>query len=220
LVAAGNAALRGAKRGGTGRVHFFSTGDAGPPVPADAATLTAPPPAAEIDRFRPYHERMGEVISFLQRDRAIACLLVDLTRLRRIEVELGVAHHAEIYDRAGAELEDVRGELLRPGDLICRTSDDDGYLIILSPRDGASQLDLERLASTVEGALENALTPTVRDLLRDSPRITVGAARVLGNSMLRPERLVARLVHEATESARLARARASQRDKSILQDII
>jgi diguanylate cyclase (GGDEF)-like protein len=222
MVAAASAALRGAKRGGTGRVHFFSSGggDSGPPAPADAATMSAPPPIAEIDKFRPYHERMGEVIAFLQRDRAIACLLVDLTRLRRIEIELGVAHHAEIYDKAGAALDELRGELLRGGDLICRTSDDDAYLVILAPREGASQVDLDRLASAVEGALENALTPAVRDLLRDSPRITVGAARVLGNTMLRPERLIARLVNEAIESARLARARAAQRDKAVLQDVI
>jgi diguanylate cyclase (GGDEF)-like protein len=220
LVSAAAAALRGAKRGGTGRVHFFSAGDSGPPAPADAATMSAPPPAAEIDKFRPYHERMGEVISFLQRDRAITCLLVDLTRLRRIEIELGVAHHAEIYDRAGNALDELRGELLKPGDLICRTSDDDAYLVILAPREASQQVDLERLGGLVEGALENALTPAVRDLLRDAPRITVGAARVLGNTMLRPERLIARLVHEATESARLARERASQRDKSVLQDII
>ncbi|HTJ41984.1 MAG TPA: EAL domain-containing protein [Kofleriaceae bacterium] len=220
LVTAATAALRGAKRGGSGRVHFFSQGDSGPPAPADATTMGAPPPTAEIDRFRPYHERMGEVISFLQRDRAISCILVDLTRLRRIEVELGIAHHAEIYDKAGHALDELRGELLKTGDLICRTSDDDGYLVILSPREGSSQLDLERLGSAVEGAVENALAPAVRDLLRDTPRITVGSARVLGNTMLRPERLIARLVHEATESARLGRERAANRDKSVLQDII
>ncbi len=220
MVSAASAALRGAKRGGTGRVHFFSGGESGPPAPADAATMSSPPPIAEVDRFRPYHERMGEVIAFLQRDRSIACLLVDLTRLRRIEIELGVAHHAEIYDKAGDALDALRGELFRGGDLICRTSDDDAYLVILAPREGASQVDLDRLASAVEGALENALTPAVRDLLRDSPRITVGAARVLGNTMLRPERLIARLVTEAMESARLGRARAAQRDKAVLQDII
>jgi len=60
----------------------------------------------------------------------------------------------------------------------------------------------------------------VREILRDQPRITVGSARVLGNSMIRPERLVAKLVTEALESAELARQRAAQRDKSVLQDII
>ena len=220
LVQAASAALRGAKRGGTGRVHFFSAGDSGPPAPADAATLGAPPPVAEVDRFRPYHERMGEVIAFLHRDRAIACLLVDLTRLRRIEVELGVAHHAEVYDRAGAALDALRGELLRNADLICRTSEDDAYLVILAPREGSSQVDLDRLASAVEGALESALTPAVRDLLRDRPRITVGSARVLNNTMLRPERMIARLVQEASEATRLARHRAAHRDKAVLQDII
>ncbi|MCE9578218.1 MAG: EAL domain-containing protein [Deltaproteobacteria bacterium] len=220
LVDAAAAAMRGAKRGGTGRVHFFSPSDGNGPSPADATTIGASPPLGELDRYRPYHERMGEIIGFLQRDRSLTCLMVDLTRLSRIEVELGVQHHAEVFDRAGRSLDALRGELLRPTDLICRTSDDDAYMVILSPRDGQSQGELDRLGSSVEAAVEAALTPAVRELLRDTPRITVGAARVIGNTMLRPERLVARLVNEATASARLGRERAAQRDRSVLQDII
>jgi diguanylate cyclase (GGDEF)-like protein len=220
LLGAAETALRGAKKSGAGRVHFFDTADGR--VAERRAPASIPPVAVavELDRFRPYHERMSEVVSILQRDRSMSCLLIDLSRLRRVEQDLGLAHHAEVYDRAGTVLDELRGTLLRAGDLICRTNDGDSYLVILAPREGANRDDLERLAIAAEQAVESALAPTVREILRDQPRITVGSARVLGNSMVRPERLIARLISEAGESAELARRRAAQRDKAVLQDII
>jgi diguanylate cyclase (GGDEF)-like protein len=221
LLAAAETALRGAKKSGAGRVHFFDTADgrhAERRAPASIPPVSVPP--VELDRFRPYHERMGEVISILQRDRSITCLLIDLSRLRRVEQDLGLAHHAEVYDRAGTVLDDLRGSLLRAGDLICRTNEGDAYLVILAPRESSNRDDIERLASAAEEAVESALAPAVREILRDQPRITVGSARVLGNSMMRPERLIARLITDAQESASLARQRAAQRDKAVLQDII
>jgi diguanylate cyclase (GGDEF)-like protein len=214
LLTAAEAALRGAKRGGPGRVHFFSAGDTRLPPGAFNRMREA-----KIDRFRSYQERMHEVTSILTRDRALSCLLVDLSRLHRVELDLGVAHHSEIYDHAAAVLDRLRGETLDPADLICRTGDGDGYLVILGPRQGA-RVDLEALAATVERAVEEALAPMVTEVIREQPRITVGAARVLGNSLLRPERLTARLVADASAATRNLRERKAHRDRSTLQDVI
>jgi len=218
LLTAAESALRGAKRGGTGRVHHFSAGeDAEPKTTASKPFNKAREP--EVDRFRPYQERMAEVTSILQRDRSLSCLLVDLSRLHRVELDLGVAHHSEIYDHAAAVLDRLRGAVLEPADLICRSGDGDGYFVILAPR-GAQRLDLEALAQAVERAVEEALVTMVSEVLREQPRIVVGAARVLGNSLLRPERLTARLISDATESARNLRERKAHRDRSTLQDVI
>ncbi|MEO8846654.1 MAG: EAL domain-containing protein [Kofleriaceae bacterium] len=218
LLTAAEAALRGAKRGGPGRVHFFSAGDDA----GDKHEVSRPfnrMREPEVDRFRPYQERMGEVTSILARDRSLSCLLVDLSRLHKVELDLGVAHHSEIYDHAAAVLDRLRGAVLDPADIICRSGDGDGYLIILAPR-GAHRLDLESLAQAVERAVEEALSPMVAEVLREQPRIVVGAARVLGNSLLRPERLTARLISDATESARNLRERKAHRDRTTLQDVI
>ena len=217
LLTAAEAAVRGAKRGGPGRVHCFSSGD-------DRVARTPTRPLRihepEIDRFRPYQERMNEVTSILSRDRALSCLLVDLSRLHRVELDLGVAHHSEIYDHAAAVLDRLRGAVLDPQDLICRSGDGDGYFVILSPRTPGQRVDLEALAANVERAVEEALAPMVTEVLREQPRITVGSARVLGNSLLRPERLTARLIADATAATRNARERKAHRDRSMLQDII
>ena len=218
LLTAAEAALRGAKRGGPGRVHFFSSGDASPTTNKGSKQFTRVRDA-EVDRFRPYQERMHEVMSILNRERSLSCLLVDLSRLHRVELDLGVAHHSEIYDLAAAVLDRLRGAVLDPADIICRSGDGDGYLVILAPR-GAHRIDLESLAQSVEKAVEEALSPMVSEMLREQPRITVGSARVLGNSLLRPERLTARLIADAGENARNLRERKAHRDRTTLQDVI
>jgi diguanylate cyclase (GGDEF)-like protein len=242
LLTAAEAAVRGAKRGGPGRVHFFSAGD-DPSVGRPAARPFAQLPP--VDRFRPYQERMHEVTAILMRDRSLSCLLVDLSRLHRVELDQGVAHHSEIYDHAAALLDQLRGSVLDPADLICRSGDGDGYFVILSPRSGKRLdersgtagggnpdgfaggagvlprgIDLEGLAASVERAVEEGLAPMVSEVLREQPRITVGSARVLGNSLLRPERITARLVTDAGAATRNSRERKAHRDRSTLQDII
>jgi diguanylate cyclase (GGDEF)-like protein len=216
LLTAAEAAVRGAKRGGPGRVHFFSAGD-DPSLARAASRQFTPLP--QLDRFRPYQERMNEVTAILMRDRSLSCLLVDLSRLHRLELDLGVAHHSEIYDHVAEVLDRLRDSMLDPADLICRSGDGDGYLVVLAPRSG-QRLDLEGLALNVERAVEDRLAPMVSEVLREQPRITVGSARVLGNSLLRPERIVARLVTDAIAATRNARERKAHRDRSTLQDII
>jgi diguanylate cyclase (GGDEF)-like protein len=215
LLTATEAAIRGAKRGGGGRIHFFSTAGS-PDERSTRPFLRIREP--ELDRFRPYHERMSELTGFLRRERSLACLIIDLSYLRRVEVDQGIPRHSAIYDSAAVILDELRSSILSGGDLVCRTGDGDGYLIMLAPR--REIVDLEQLGVAVGTAMENALAPATRELLREQPRVTVGSARVLGNSLLRPERLVNRLVTEAAESVRLARSRATQRDKTMLQNLI
>jgi len=216
LLTAVEAALRTAKRGGPGRVHNFSTADERGPSARTTRPFKHVQPT--VDRFRPYQERMHEVTAILNRDRSLSCLLVDLSRLHHIELDLGVAHHSEIYDHAAAVLDRLRGAVLDPSDLICRTGDGDGYFVILAPR--PVRTDLEELAQTVERAVEESLSTKVSEILREQPRITVGSARVLGNSLIRPERLTARLFTDAADNARNLRERKAHRDRATLQDII
>jgi diguanylate cyclase (GGDEF)-like protein len=216
LLTAAEAAVRGAKRGGPGRVHFFSANDDPSLIRSPSRQFTQMPP---LDRFRPYQERMNEVTAILMRDRSLSCLLVDLSRLHRVELDQGVAHHSELYDHAAALLDRLRGTVLDAADLICRSGDGDGYFVFLAPRRG-QRVDLDHLTDQVERSLEGGLASMVSQMLREQPRITVGSARVLGNSLLRPERIAARLVSDAIAATRNARERKSHRDRQTLQDII
>src|SRR4029077_7663850 len=117
-------------------------------------------------------------------------------------------------------LDRLRGAVLDPADVICRTGDGDGYFVILSPRGRGQRVDLETRAQGVERAVEEALAPMVSTVLREQPRITVGAARVLGNSLLRPERRTAGFVAYPADNARNLRERKAHRDRTTLQDVI
>lgn len=224
LLAAATKAVRGAKQRGGGQVHFFDTAPSEPrrrPSDSIAASIAQIAlPQVALDNFRPYHDRLGELVSMLQRERSLSCLLIDLSRLQRVEQELGLAHHAEVFDRAGTVLDGLRGTTLGRDDVICRTPEGDAYLVFVSRATLVTGTAVEDLAGRVETAVSQALAPVVTDLMHSEARVSVGCARVLGNSMVRTERLISRLVTEATDAARLAHQRAAQRDKTLLQDII
>jgi diguanylate cyclase (GGDEF)-like protein len=227
LVRCAEAALEAAKRGGRNLVHRYSDGGLestdGETTSDDNGTVTAPAPTfSDIERFPTYYSQLDKIVEMLKRDRAASCLYVDLSRLRRIELEFGVAQHAEVFVTAGMILDDMRGEYLRQSDIVCRTQDDDGYLCILSSARNADggAVPLDEIAGRVEERLNQALAPEVHDLLREHPRVSVGYARVLNNSMLRAERLIARLIAECRESAALERERAAQQNKMLLQEVI
>jgi len=226
LVARAEQALAAAKAAGRNCVRMSPGGEeraaapgarrAAPGRPADLAVLRA-------ERFTTYHVRLFDIVGCLRRDRSLACLFVDLSQLRDVERELGPSPHADLVARAGDVLEQMRGDRLRKDDLVCRTEDSDGYLCFLAaPRDGtsASPADLEAISARVEATLERELSAALAGLSREQPRVVVGFSRVLDNPMVRPERLLVRLVGDARRSALLHRERATQRNRALLQEII
>jgi EAL domain-containing protein (putative c-di-GMP-specific phosphodiesterase class I) len=218
LIRCAETALTAAKSSGRNCVRAATGGEAegGLGLEPDAA-------AALPERFTTYHVRLFDIVSWLCRDRSLACLFVDLSELRVVERELGPTQHADLFARAGDMLDAMRGDLLRPDDMVCRTDDQDGYLCFLaSPRggEGGASADLEPVASRVEAGLERELSAITTSLTRELPRVVVGFARVLDNPLVRPERLLVRLVADAQRSAVLHRERAAQRHKALLQEII
>lgn len=238
LVRGAERALRRAKIKGRNQVKLYGedeetttgtrldTRAAGVDVAIDmtAFDFSPPPRPRQGELFPTYHEHLAHIGKFLDNDRAVSCLYIDLSQLRRVELEYGIAKHAEVFLSAGKILDGLRGDRLRLEDTVCRTEDDDAYLCFLSAaRSVESEMqpaDMETIAVRIQETLETALGPEVHDLIHDNPRITVGYARVLNNSMIRPERLIHRLVTEAMDSARLMKQRTALRDKTLLQEII
>ena len=221
LVRCAERALDIAKSSGRNRVQV-STSGSGEEMPTGSLNrATSEGGAHRHERYTSYHVRLFDIVTSLRRDRSLACLFVDLSQLRDVEREVGPMQHAELYARAGDLLDRLRGDRLRRDDLICRTEDSDGYLCFLaSPREAGSPVDLESIAARVEATLERELREAMNSVTRELPRVVVGFSRVLDNPLMRPERLVVRLVGEARRSAVLHRERATQRHKALLQEII
>ncbi|HET6611653.1 MAG TPA: EAL domain-containing response regulator [Kofleriaceae bacterium] len=204
--------------------------------PADPGTLTDAvrallsgggnrlgPASGGAARIPSYHERFSAILSLLENAGSLSCLFVDMTCLRRLEIEHGAAKHAEVVAVIGAVLSSTRGEHLRRDDLLCRTDDGDGYVCFLAPsrtHDIAPPVDLEGVSARIEAVLENQVSRELYELSRDRLRLAVGYARVLHNPMLRSERLVSRLVADARQSAALQQKQSAQRDKALLQELI
>jgi EAL domain-containing protein (putative c-di-GMP-specific phosphodiesterase class I)/CheY-like chemotaxis protein len=169
-----------------------------------------------------YHAKLPEIVAALQRDSSLACLFVDLSHLRRIEIEFGVAQHTELFTTAGRILESLRGGSLRDSDLLCRTEDADAYVCFLGPRryPNGPPANLEQIAERIQEDLQRELLKELGQFTKQTPHVVVGNSRVINNPMVRPERLVVRLVTEARQSAGLLRDRGSNRDKGMLQEII
>ncbi len=224
LVRGAERALEIAKASGRNRVQVSSANGGGEEIPTGSLARSAGPfeiAGHRNERYTSYHVRLFDIVTCLRRDRSLACLFVDLSQLRDVEREVGPMQHAELFARAGDLLDRLRGDRLRRDDLICRTEDSDGYLCFLaSPRESGSPVDLESIAARVEATLERELREAMTPLTRELPRVVVGFSRVLDNPLMRPERLVVRLVGEARRSAVLHRERASQRHKALLQEII
>lgn len=249
LIAFADHALWVAKQAGRNQVQVYGEGLAAPgalvvrpdaslpgmPPPAEGATAiaggTPPPPSPSgtswdthvDDGYPTYHERIFGIVSALERERALGCLYIDLSRLRRVELEYGIARHNELLKKVGGLLVELRGHRIRSNDLLCRADDGDAFVYFLSAAragGGESPEELESVALRVQEAIDAGLQREVFDLIHDHPRIAVGYARVLHNPMVRAERLVSKLVEEARESAALMRRRQAQKDKDLLQEII
>ncbi|RMH44423.1 MAG: EAL domain-containing protein [Deltaproteobacteria bacterium] len=234
LIAAAQRALRRAKAKGRDQVRVFgddeTTGarfaasDTIERAPASTSASVPAVAAVAADAFPTYHQYLLALTEALELDRALNCLYIDLGQLQRVESEYGVTKHADVLLQVGRALERMRGSLLRHDDIVCRSADGDAYLCFLSAarivQDDPGEHDLEGIAARVRDALAKELAPTLQDLIHDHPRLAVGYARVLNNTMVRPERLINRLVSEAAESAELLRRRDVHRDKALLQEII
>ena len=221
LVRSAERALEVAKASGRNRVQVSASGGGEVPTGSLNRGIGSSDGVHRHDRFTSYHVRLFDIVTSLRRDRSLSCLFVDLSQLRDVEREVGPIQHAELFARAGDLLDRLRGDRLRRDDLICRTEDSDGYLCFLaSPREAGSPVDLESIAARVEATLERELREAMNLVTRELPRVVVGFSRVLDNPLMRPERLVVRLVGEARRSAVLHRERATQRHKALLQEII
>lgn len=157
----------------------------------------------------PYREQLEEIVRILEAQGSLGLLLIDGSELSRVEHDYGTAAYQTVLRQASQIIADLQGTEFRASDIL--TTNDrggDGFLVFLSPRRYGSAVrlgDLRTRASRIELSLNRRFAGLASPYLRGRPKVAVGYALVLYNRLVMPERLVARLVEEASECARLQR---------------
>lgn len=166
---------------------------------------------AVLPTFREVLDAAGAI---LEREGALAALLVDLTPLARIERSFGGSVMRGLRQQIDAAFEEVRDWIGGPHLLTRDEHEGLRLIVMLSPRrpaDGAfDPADLRLLAERVEEFVTPRVGRLVQPYLRHRPRARVGYGVVLHSPLESVERLVLRLIEDATASAEL-RSRLRER---------
>jgi EAL domain-containing protein (putative c-di-GMP-specific phosphodiesterase class I) len=173
---------------------------------------------------RPYREQLEGLRRIFERQGSLGVLLVDLSHLARVEQDYGPRAFTTVHTAATALVLGLRGSVIRHEDVVATTdAGGDALLVFLSPRREGSQLraaDLQPVATRVEQLLNRKLASLSARYLRDPGRVDVGFAIAFPNPMVMLERLMARLVDEAWQCARLKSQQRDFEDRCTLQDVL
>jgi EAL domain-containing protein (putative c-di-GMP-specific phosphodiesterase class I) len=169
-------------------------------------------------------ERMDDLLPILRKHGGLGALLVDLTPLGQVELSYGSSAYTEVLDSATTLILELSGTEVRGTDVFASSDrGGDGFLVFLSApeRGGAARLsELEAVAHRVENYLNTSLARLASPYLQGRTQLVVGYSLVLQNPLMSPERLVSRLVNDAWECVKLARAERQFRARCLLQELL
>jgi EAL domain-containing protein (putative c-di-GMP-specific phosphodiesterase class I)/GGDEF domain-containing protein len=172
----------------------------------------------------PYRDRLQEIVQILEVQSSLGLLFIDASDLSRVEHDYGTAAYQTVLRQASQIIVDFQGTEFRSTDILS-TNDrgGDAFLIFLSPRRYGTVVrlaDLESRARRIEQSLNRRLAGLASPFLRGRPTVAVGYAVVPANRLVMPERLVARLVEDASDCARLQRTVGRFERRSRLLEIL
>lgn len=181
-------------------------------------------PGENEPRPRPYREQLEALRGHLQYQGSLSLLLVDISQLARVEQDYGREAFSSVHGAASDLMLGLRGTEIRHDDVLAVTdAGGDALLVFLSPRRDGRHLraaDLRAAAARVEEVLNRRLAGLSTRYLREPGHVDVGFAVVFSNPMVMTERLLARLVDEAWECARVKRRQREFESRCRLQEVL
>ena len=198
----------------------------GPAPPPLASLSIAPRLALTYAQTPPYRERITELREMLLQQGSLALLLIDASELAQVEHDYGSKAFEKVLSMTTELVVELRGIEVRSTDIL--TLNDKGgnaFLVFLSPRRGEREgrtrvADLQSASARVEEHLNRKLARMVSPYVRGRRRVIVGFSLAFFNPLIMPERLIARLVEEAWECARIQRMQLEFQNRCRLQEIL
>ncbi len=173
-----------------------------------------------------YHERLDQLTEQLREHGHLGLVLIDASELARVEHDYGSKPFEQVLSLVSGLVRELQGVEVRATDLL--TLNERGgtrFLLFLSPRRGEADsrpriADLEAIRGRVEEQVNRKLTELDSQYIHGTPKVTVGFGVVFHNPMSLAERVVARLVREASESVDIQKAQANFQTRCRLQDVM
>ncbi len=171
----------------------------------------------------PYWERAEELRRILEVQGCLGLLLIDFSELGRAERSYGSGPFADLLRTSRDLLMELQGEGVRATDILAINDKGDTFLVFLSPKryEGAMRIsDLSSASARVEDHLNRRLVELASPYLEGGHQVAVGFSLVFENPLVKPERLVSRLVDEACESVRAHRRGRELQERRWLQEVL
>ena len=173
-----------------------------------------------------YHERLDQLTDQLREHGHLGLLLIDASELAQVEHDYGSRAFEQVLSLVSGLVRELQGAEVRTTDLLALNErGGNAFLLFLSPRRGEADgrpriADLEAIRSRVEEQVNRKLAGFTSPYLRGTRRVTVGYSVVFHNPLIMAERVVARLVKEASESVAIQKAQALFQTRCRLQDVM
>ena len=171
----------------------------------------------------PYWERAHELQHILEAQGCLGLLLIDFSELGRVDRYHGSGAFADLLRTSRDLLMELRGDGVRSTDILAINDKGDTFLVFLSPKrlEGAMRIsDLSSASERVEDHLNSRLIQLTAPYLPGVHQVAVGFSLVFENPLVKPERLVSRLVDEAWESVRAHRRERGLHTRRCLQEVL
>src|SRR5579859_3233219 len=154
----------------------------------------------------------------------LGMILVDASPLAHIEREAGQKAYDRVLKGVGEAIAEIRGEAMRAGELIASLGAyGEMFAIFLEEKRGSGALrraDLETLADRVYLALSGRVFELAYGSSSEVPRIGIGYSFAIGNSLLRPTRVILRMFDDARQMAKSQAQRFGAKNREKLKDVL
>jgi EAL domain-containing protein (putative c-di-GMP-specific phosphodiesterase class I) len=187
-------------------------------------TSSEPVAGPSLPSLAPYRERIEELRQVLLQQGSLGLLLIDVSALAQIEHQYGSTAFGRVMAMARDLVLELKGHEVRAEDIICLNDrGGDAFLIFFTPkrREGPIKIaGLRAAAERVENHLNRKLVRLASPYLGNLRRVTVGFALGFYNPLVRPERLVSRVLEEAWDCVRVLRAQRELQTRCDLQEVL
>ena len=169
-------------------------------------------------------DAMKQAVSLLSRNRSLAVLYINCSRINKIENLCGKKSYLDIMGKIHEVITGMKGNQIRQDDLIvANNTGSDEFTIFLSGKRTDMDYcpsDLESLCERVTAYLNQSVFPITFPYLRGNPKISIGYAVVIHNPLMREERLLNKVIEDAKTMCNFFEFKRVMRYKEKLQELI